>query len=60
MLATAAVEAGLCQYQPLHRFPPKNVGLDDLIHIVESHPAIPDRVGINHQIGAMLTLVKAA
>lgn len=54
------VQAALWNQQSRHWLPAHNVRLDDFIHVSRGDSSIPDAFGINHQIGAVLALVKAA
>lgn len=60
MLTTLGVDARVLHYQPLNGFAADDVSIDNLIHIFGLHPAIPDSIGIHHQIRTMLALVEAA
>ena len=46
--------------QALHLLPSHNVAVNDLRDILRLNVGVPDSLGINHQIGPMLTLVKTA
>jgi len=54
------VETGVGQRQSLDWLSAQDVRLDNLIDIVQRHPAIPDRIGIDHEVGAVLALIEAA
>jgi hypothetical protein len=54
------VDAGVGQQKSLYRLASQDVGLDDLVHVSELHSPVPHAIGINHEVGAMFTLVEAA
>lgn len=60
MFAACAVQAVVFQHQALNRMPADNVGVHDFIHVRQRDTAIPDGLGIDHQIGPMLALVQAS
>src|SRR5437016_433809 len=60
MLATLGVDALISHHQTLDRHAAQKVRLDDFVHVLSSHAAIPDRIGIDHQVGSMLALVEAS
>jgi hypothetical protein len=60
VFATLGVDAGVFHHQPLHRLSADDVGVDNLIYVRQLHPAIPDRLRIDHQIWTVFALVEAA
>jgi len=60
MLAAGRVDTGFLQHKPLHRISPDDMRLDDFVNVIGGHSPVPDRIGIDHQVGTMLTLVEAA
>jgi len=58
MFAGCGVEAGICQSKPLDRLALDDVGLHDLVDICFGDPAVPNCLGIDHHVGAMLALVE--
>jgi hypothetical protein len=54
------VEAGSRQAKPLHGAAMEKVLFDNLVHIFQLDEAVPDRLGIDDDHGAMLALVEAA
>src|SRR5438270_9060459 len=60
MLATLGVDALISHHQTLDRHAAQEVRFDDFVHVLSPHAAIPDRVGIDHQVGSMLALVEAS
>lgn len=60
MCAGVGVEAGIRQHKALHRLSTDDVGFHDLIDIGLAHVSIPDLLGIDHNIWAMLALIEAA
>ena len=60
MFAVNAVDAPLRQGQAFHRLSAQQVRLHDFIHVGRSDSAVPDRVGIDHNRGAVLALVKTS
>lgn len=60
MRAMLRIEAGIGESQTFHRPSVDEVFAYDFIDIFESHKAIPDRFGIDHDGRAMLALVEAA
>jgi hypothetical protein len=59
MFAELGIEARFGQPKPLDRSAFDNVRLHDLLHISFGDVAIPDRVGVNHDVRPMLALIKA-
>lgn len=59
MRATGGVQAGIGNDEPLDRLAAKDVGFDDLVDIGSGDPAVPDGVGIDHDVRAVLALVEA-
>ena len=53
------VEARVRQHKSLSRLSAYDVRLDNLIHISESDPAVPNSIRIDDEIRAMLALIKA-
>jgi hypothetical protein len=60
VLTARRVEAVIGRNQALDGLATENVGIDDFIYVGRSHTSIPDRVGIDDNIWAMLTLVEAS
>ena len=60
MLAGFGVEALIRQAQALDRFSADDVGVDDFVDIGFSDVAVPDSIGVDHDIWAMLALVEAS
>ena len=60
MLTTVGIEARLGELKPFHGLSPDDVRLDDFIHIGRGDVPIPDCVRIDHDVGSMLALIKAA
>lgn len=60
MLATRSVDAAGREHQPCDRLPTYDVRLDDLIDIRFRDVAVPNRFGIDDDVGSVLTLVEAA
>lgn len=58
MLARVRIQTGVSQTQSLHRLTGQNVRLDNLIHIRFGNPAVPDCLGVDDYVGAMLALVE--
>ena len=46
--------------QALDRPPSEDVGLHDLVNVLQRDVAVPDGVGINHDGGAVFALVEAS
>ena len=60
VLAAFCIDALFLQHQPLDRFPPDQMRINDLVKVGGAHPAVPNGLGIYHDIGAVLALVEAA
>ena len=60
MLAGNAIQAFVFQSEPFHRLPTYDVRLHDLIHISQHHAAVPNRLGIDDQVRAMLALIQTS
>lgn len=60
VVAILGVEAGFGNHQSFNRLSLHDVRVDDFVHIGERDPAVPDGIGIHHQVRTMLALVKAA
>jgi hypothetical protein len=60
MLTRLCIEAGLRQPQPLDGLSADDVRFDDFINIGFGDVAVPDRVGINHNIRSVLALIQTA
>src|SRR5580698_960286 len=60
VLATLGVDAGVFHHQSLDGFAADNVSIDNLFHVGQLHPAIPDGVGINDHVRTVLALVETA
>jgi hypothetical protein len=60
VLAACAVQALVFQHQALNRTPADNVGVHDFIHVRQRDSAIPDGLGIDHEIRPVFALVQAA
>src|ERR1700730_8747799 len=53
------VKAGVRQHESVNRLSAYDVRLDNLIHIAESDPAVPNSIRIDEEIRAGLALIKA-
>jgi len=60
MLACRSVQAFIFQSEPLHRPAAHNVRLHYFVHISQGHASVPNRLGIDDQIGPMLALIEAS
>ena len=60
MRAGLDVQTRIRNQQALDRLVADDVRFDDGIHIGFSNAAVPNSIGIDHDIGAVLTLIKAA
>ena len=60
MLTACGVQTLVLQHQALNWPPADNVGVHDLIHVGQSDSAVPDRLRIDHEVGAVLALVQAS
>jgi hypothetical protein len=60
MLAACGIQALFGQAQALDRSPAYDVRLNDLFDVRFANVAIPDRIGIDHHVRPMLTLVEAS
>jgi hypothetical protein len=60
VLARFRIQAGVRQPKALDRFAADDVGFNDFIDIGFGDKSVPDGIGINHQIRAVLTLVETA
>ena len=60
MLTSCAVQTLVLQHQALNRPPADNVRFDNFIHVGQTDSAIPDRLGIDHEVRSVLALVQAA
>ena len=58
--AVLAVDAGLREPKPFDRISLNKVFPDDLLYIINMDAAVPDRIRIDHNDGAMFALVKAS
>jgi hypothetical protein len=59
MGAALGVEAGVSEHEPLDGAAVEEVFVDDLLHIFYIDRAVPDGVGIDHDDGAVFTVVEA-
>lgn len=55
-----SVQAGIRQHQPLNWLSTHNMGLDNLIDIVQRDPAVPDGFRIDDNVWPMLALIETA
>ena len=60
MFTFRGIQAGVGQHQALHRLASDDVRFDDLIDIGLGDVSIPYRLGIDDNIGAVLTLIETA
>lgn len=60
MLACWRIDAVISQPQSLYRNAPGDVRFDDLSYVLRANAAIPDLVGIHHDVRTMLALVQTS
>ena len=60
MRAGLDVQTRVRNYESLDRLVADDMRFDDGIHIGLSNAAVPNSIGIDHDVGAMLTLIEAA
>jgi len=60
MFTGGGIQAGVGQHQALDGFAADYVGFDDFIDIGFGDVSVPDRIGINHDVRAVLALVETA
>jgi hypothetical protein len=60
VLTTDGVDAFVFEHQSLNRPASYNVGLNDLLDVGRGDSAIPDRLGIHHEIRPVLALIQAS
>src|SRR5205807_2719690 len=60
VLTNFGIDAIVLEHQPRDRCVTQKMRLYDLVEVLGLHAAIPNCVGINHHIGAVLALIKAA
>ena len=60
MLTTRGIQAGVGQAEPFHRSAANNVRLNNLLDIRLGHSAIPYRIWINNDVGAVLALIETS
>ena len=54
------VQAGICQAEAFDRFAAEDVGLNNLFDVGFGDVSIPNCVGVDHDVGAVFALIKAA
>ena len=60
VFAALRVDALWAHEQALDWLSSHDVGVDDLIHVIERDSPVPDGFGIDDQVGAVLALVEAS
>jgi hypothetical protein len=60
VLTSVRVEALVLQYEPLNRNPAHYVRFNDLVHVGKCDATVPDCVGIDDNIGPVLTLIETS
>ncbi len=60
MFTGRGIQAGVGHHQALNRFAANDVGFDDFVNIGFGDESVPDRIGINHEVRAVLALVETA
>ena len=60
MFTDGRIQAFFRKHQARDRFPANDVGFDDFVDVSLGYVSVPDGVGIDHEIRAVLTLVETA
>jgi hypothetical protein len=60
MFTSGRIQAFVREQQARDRFPTNDVGFDNLVYVSLGDVPVPDGVGIDHEIRAVLTLVETA
>ena len=60
MFTGRAIQAFVFQSEPFHWPSTYNVRFHDFLHIRQRHAAIPNRLGIDDQVRAMLALIQTS
>jgi hypothetical protein len=60
MFTSGRIQAFIREHQARDGFSANNVGLDDFVDVSLGDVSVPDGVGIDHEIRAVLTLVETA
>jgi hypothetical protein len=60
MFTGCSIQAGVSHHQALDGSPTDDVGFDDFIDVGFGDESVPDRIGIDHEVRAVLALVEAA
>ena len=60
MCASGGVDALVGEHEPFHRIAVHHVRFDDLIDIIGRDPPVPNGVGVDHDRGSVLALIKTA